>query len=349
MTYDPMTDGRLDPRVRAVLSVMPVPEPLPHFASREAMVEAAQSAEAIAGAELSKAIMDGLGGEEIAPSTGLRVETHQVISAPDGNVINILYTRPDDDATLPCVYYVHGGGMATMSCYWGNYTAFARLLAHHGVAVAMVDFRNSLMPSSVPEVAPYPAGLNDVVSGVKWVSANASLLGIDPTRLVVAGESGGGNLTLATGMKLLREGDVDLISGLYALAPFIAGEWPRAEFPSSVENEGIFISLHDAQAALLYGQDAFDAKDPLAWPSFATTSDVAGLPPVVINVNECDPLRDEGIAFYRLLTASGVPARCRQVMGTFHAVELGPSICPEITLDVVRDIAGFTQESARVS
>jgi acetyl esterase/lipase len=50
----------------------------------------------------------------------------------------------------------------------------------------------------------------------------------------------------------------------------------------------------------------------------------------IISVNECDPLRDEGIAFYRLLLASGVSARCRQMMGACHAVEILPVICPDI-------------------
>jgi acetyl esterase len=60
----------------------------------------------------------------------------------------------------------------------------------------MVDFRNCVSPLSVPEVAPFPAGLNDCVSGLKWVAASAEHLGVDPARIIVAGESGGGNLTL---------------------------------------------------------------------------------------------------------------------------------------------------------
>ena len=68
----------------------------------------------------------------------------------------------------------------------------------------MVDFRNALTPSSVDEVAPFPAGLNDCVSGLHWLVANASDLGIDAARIVIAGESGGGNLTLATGLELAR-------------------------------------------------------------------------------------------------------------------------------------------------
>ena len=88
----------------------------------------------------------------------------------------------------------------------------------------MVDFRNCLQASSAPEVEPFPAGLNDCVSGLKWVAENHSALGIDPARIIVAGESGGGNLTLALGLKLKRDGDLGLIKGLYALCPYIAGD-----------------------------------------------------------------------------------------------------------------------------
>ena len=140
--------------------------------------------------------------------------------------------------------------MASMSCYDGNYRAWARIIAAAGVAVAMVDFRNAVVPSSAPEVAPYPAGLDDCVSGVKWLVANADRLGIDAERIIVAGESGGGNLTLATGMRLLREGDVGLVSGLYALCPYILGDWPQEDCPSSVENNGILMDLHNN-----HGQD----------------------------------------------------------------------------------------------
>jgi len=114
--------------------------------------------------------------------------------------------------------------MQVMSCFDCMYNAWGWLIAGKGVAVAMVEFRNSIRPSSTPEVALYPAGLNDCVSGLRSISANATHLNIDPSRIVVAGESGGGNLTLATGMKLKREGDIGLVKGLYALCPSIAGQ-----------------------------------------------------------------------------------------------------------------------------
>jgi acetyl esterase/lipase len=125
------------------------------------------------------------------------------------------------------------------------------------------------------------------------------------------------------------------------MCPFIAGEWPHPQYPSSTENEGIIISVHNNRSAMAYGIEAFNAKNPLAWPAFAQRKDVEGLPPVVISVYECDPLRDEGIAFYRLLLGAGVSARCRQVMGTCHGIEVLPVICPDISRDTANDIANF--------
>jgi acetyl esterase/lipase len=234
--------------------------------------------------------------------------------------------------------------MAIMSCFDGMYRSWGRLIAGNGVTVVMVDFRNCISPSSAPDVAPFPAGLNDCVSGLRWVASNTAELGIDPARIVVAGESGGGNLTLATGLKLKRDGDLGLIKGLYALCPYIAGQWPTPECPSSVENEGILLNLHNNRGRMGYGIDAFNEHNPLAWPSFASVDDVSGFPPTVINVNECDPLRDEGINFYRLLLAAGVPARCRQMMGTMHGTEIFSIACPDISRDTARDIAGFVRE-----
>lgn len=106
-------------------------------------------------------------------------------------------------------------------------------------------------------------------------------------------------------------------------------------------NNGILLDLHDNRGAIGYGIEAFTGRNPLAWPSFATEKDVQGFPPTIISVNECDPLRDEGINFYRLLLRAGVPARCRQVMGTMHGTEIFTIACPEISRDTARDLAAF--------
>lgn len=340
MAYDIAADGRLDPRLKALLSGMTT-EGGSDVASREELLKEANSDEARAQAELFRGFMDMCDTEEAAPSAGLRVHTEEVTSQPDGNTIRLQVIRPDSDETLPCVYYIHGGGMASLSCYDGMYRGWGKLIAANGVAVVMVDFRNSVVPSSVPEVAPFPAGLNDCVSGLKWTVANAARLRINPDRVIVAGESGGGNLTLATGLKLKRDGDLGLIKGLYALCPYIAGQWPTPECPSSTQNNGILLDLHNNRGAMGYGIDAFTERNPLAWPSFATAADVEGFPPTVISVNECDPLRDEGVNFYRLLLAAGVPARGRMVLGTMHGTEIFTIACPEISRDTARDLAAF--------
>ena len=337
-------DPRLDPRIKMILGAFPLSASQSDVMSREELLEQANTPEALAQAEQLTAGLEMLDNEEIAPSTGLDISTKEFTSSPDGNTVKIQFIRPQSAVALPCVFYIHGGGMQSMSCYDGMYRSWGRIIAQQGVAVAMVDFRNCLHPSSAPEVAPYPAGLNDCVAGLKWVVENAEELQIDPDHIIVAGESGGGNLTLATGLKLKKENNLHLIRGLYALCPYIAGEWPQDTLPSSVENNGILLDLHDNRGRMAYGIEAFDARDPLAWPLFATEEDVAGLVPTVISVNECDPLRDEGIEFYRLLNRAGVPSRCIQVMGTSHGIEIFSAACPDISWETAASIARFCRE-----
>jgi acetyl esterase/lipase len=339
-------DPRIDPRIKAILGAAEIPPP-EDVGSREELITRMNSAEAIAGREAMKVFSDMSDTEEVAPSAGLTTSTKTFQSDPDGNSINIQFIRPDTDDILPCVYYIHGGGMAEDSCYDGIYKAWGRIIARQGVAVAMVDFRNCVVASSAPEVEPYPAGLNDCVSGLKWVLANAQELGIDTDQVIVAGESGGGNLTLAIGLRLKQDGDLGLIKGLYAMCPYIAGSWPLPENPSSIENNGLFMDLHHNHGAMGYGIEEFEKRNPLAWPGFAASEDVQGLPPTMISVNECDPLRDEGINFYRLLLASGVPAVCRQVMGTVHGFDLAALYCPEISQETARSIADFCKGTTR--
>jgi len=121
MAYDIEGDPRIDPRVKALLSLFPPADQPSDVSSREEMLEEASSDDALAGEELVKAFLEMVDDEGIAPSKGLRIVTHAVTSSPDGNLINIQYIRPDTDDVVPCVYYIHGGGMATMSCYYGNY------------------------------------------------------------------------------------------------------------------------------------------------------------------------------------------------------------------------------------
>jgi acetyl esterase/lipase len=344
MAADRITqDPRIDPRIKAIFGQFELPSALGDVADRAVLLKEASSEEAVARTAMFKDFMDMVDSEDVAPSAGLEITEHRLTSQPDGNEVNLRLIRPAGSEPPACVYYIHGGGMAALSCFDGNYRAWGRIIANEGVAVAMIDFRNSITPSSVPEVAPFPSGLDDCMSGLAWLAQNGASLGIDPSRIIVAGESGGGNLTLATGLRLKKEGRLSLIKGLFALCPYIAGSWPRPDLPSSTENNGILLDLHNNRGAMGYGIDEFERRNPLAWPLFATADDVEGLVPTVISVNECDPLRDEGVEFYRLLLRSGVPARCRQVMGTIHGTEVFPIACPDISRDTAAAIASFAR------
>ena len=338
-------DQRIDKRIRAVFGEVDFNSvTTTNATTREEILAEQETEEAVQGKAVMEMINNSPHYKEVVTDEGLVTHTKQFISSPDGNNIKIQYIRPDTDEKLPCVYYIHGGGMMISSCFDELYAAWGRCMARQGVAVAMVDFRNAMWASSAPEIAPFPAGLNDCVSGLKWIHANAEELNIDNEQIIIAGESGGGNLTIATGLKLKQDGDIGLIKGLYALCPYIAGHWPLPENPSSEENEGILLSLHTeqefSQGALIYGIDAYKNKDPLAWPSFATADDVKGLPKTYIIVNECDPLRDEGVNFYRLLREADVDAQCRQVMGSVHGTEIFLG-CIEISDETAMSIANF--------
>ncbi len=340
MARDIQGDPRLDPRVKWLLSRLPPAEPA-HVESRDQILAWAASPQALAQAAATEAASALCDTEDVAPSAGLRFSVMDVVSDPDGNTIKLQVVRPDNDETVACVYYIHGGGMSSLSSFYGNYRAWARIIAAYGVAVVLVEFRNSVQPSEVPEIAPYPGGLNDCVSGFRWVHDHAAELGVDPARVVIAGDSGGGNLAIATCLRLKRDGDLARVKGLYALCPYLNGQWPDDRFPSAVENDGIYISVLGNWGAVSYGIEAFEARDPLAWPGFAQAGDVTGFPPTVISVNECDPLRDEGVAFYRLLLAAGVNARGRELLGTMHAVDVIPPVCPEVTRSTAQDLATF--------
>ncbi len=343
MPYDVQNDDRLDPRLKAVLALIASPAP-GDVASREAMLTEASAPATIERLAAMEAAMALLDSEDAAPSAGLSFRDVEVTSEPDGNTIKLRVIRPEGDEDVACVYYIHGGGMVSGSIDDHLYRAWGRVIAAKGVAVVMVEFRNAVYANSLPEVAPFPAGLNDCVSGLRWLSANAATFHVDPRRIVVAGESGGGNLTLATAMSLKRSDELGIVKGLYAMCPYLVGAYPDERYESTTQNNGILLQTHNNRGIVGYGIEAHEEKNPIAWPDFATTGDVIGFPPTVISVNECDPLRDEGIAFYRLLLQSGVAARGRMLLGTFHGADLATAVCPEISHETARDLATFARD-----
>jgi acetyl esterase len=163
----------------------------------------------------------------------------------------------------------------------------------------------------------------------------------------VSGESGGGNLSLTVVHKANREGWLREIAGVYAQCPFISNRWLEQpdQLPSLKENDGYFMSrLHLAMFGSVYDPSCANATDPSCWAGVATDADLAGLPPHVISVNELDPLRDEGLLYYRRLLRAGVSAVGRVVAGTCHGGDLllGGAM-PDVYLASLRDVSGFAK------
>jgi len=102
------SDPRIDPRIKKEIGLMDFGS-APDVASREELLDQESTQEVRALYDAMFAMMDSRDREDIASAKGLRVNSERIVSAPDGNTINILMTRPDTTDVLPCVYYIHGG------------------------------------------------------------------------------------------------------------------------------------------------------------------------------------------------------------------------------------------------
>jgi acetyl esterase len=285
------------------------------------------------------AVFDVL-AQELAEPEGVS-SAATTITGVDGNAITLHISRPADaTGPIPAVVHLHGGGMAIGSAADLAYVRVREHLAATGLVVVGVEFRNS---SAKLGRHPYPAGLNDCASAARWVSANRDELGVN--HFIASGESGGGNLTLTLAHKAKREGWIDEIAGFYAQCPYISNRWLEHcdDLPSLAENDGYFISRE--QAALLgslYDPEGTHTADATCWAAMATDEELKGLPPHVISVNELDPLRDEGLQYYRRLLRAGVPTAGRVVAGTCHGGDLlFGSAMPEVFGASIRDVSGF--------
>jgi acetyl esterase len=280
---------------------------------------------------------------QAAPTATGVTTTTTTITGVDGNDITLYISRPDAAAgPLPGIVHLHGGGMAICSATDTAYMKMREYLAATGLVVIGVEFRNSggkLGPH------PYPAGLNDCAASVRSAYANRAELGI--SHLIVAGESGGGNLTLTVSHKAKREGWLQEIAGFYAMCPYISNRWLEdcEDLPSLTENDEYFISCQGlALLGSIYDPSNSHVKDATCWAAMATDDELTGMPPHAISVNELDPLRDEGLQYYRRLVHAGVPAVGRVVAGTCHGGDLLLAhVMPEVYDATIRDVSGFAK------
>jgi acetyl esterase len=332
-------DPRADPRMIAAFAPLGLdgaPEPVPFTADSalEELLEFCNIAEPGFDA-LGTALTSG-----VAPVEGVTSKI-ELIRGIDGNDITVFVHRPTDiHGPLPGVVHLHGGGMVFLEAAGPGYVRWRDELAATGMVVLGVEFRNG---GGKHGPHPFPAGLNDCTSALQWAWDNKAALGI--STLIVSGESGGGNLTLASTLKAKQEGRIGQIDGVYAQCPYISNAYATKlpELASLYENDDYFLNVTMLGAlAKVYDPTGDNATNPLAWPYYASVADLVGLPPHVISVNQLDPLRDEGLAYFRKLLDAGVSAVSRTVNGTCHAGDcLFRAAMPEVYLATIRDIKSF--------
>ena len=276
-----------------------------------------------------------------APVEGV-TRSVELIRGVDGHDITVFVHRPTAAAVaIPAIVHIHGGGMVLLEAAGANYVRWRDELAATGLIVFGVEFRNG---GGKHGPHPFPAGLNDCSSVLDWVAENKARLGI--SKIVVSGESGGGNLTLATTIKAKKDGRLANIDGVFAQCPYISNAYARKipALTSLFENDGYFLECNHQMAAMakVYDPSGENATNPLAWPYHASSDDLQGLPPHVISVNQLDPLRDEGLAYFRKLLDAGVSVSSRTVNGTCHAGDcLFRDAMPEVYLATIHAIKSF--------
>lgn len=214
------------------------------------------------------------------PNQRVRSDDHQIPGDRGAPEVTLRIYRPvNATGALPCIYWIHGGGM--IFCEMGFDDLDCQAYAEQvGCAVASVEYR--LAPED-----PFPAGLEDCYSGLKWLALNANVLGIDPTRIAIAGRSGGACLAAGTALWARDHGGPELAFQLL-IYPMLDD---RNQTPSLQEFDGIVSwgRSHNLSAwSAVLGEDVVGtaAVSPYAAPARAST--LAGLPPTLIQVGELE-------------------------------------------------------------
>ena len=282
---------RLHPEARAVLEIMDAQQgpPLASLSPAEARIGAAERFKAFGGEPEKLARVDDL-----------------LIPGPGGDVPARLYAS-DRGGLRPALIYFHGGGWVLGSV--DTHDPICRSLAKEsGAAVISVGYR--LAPEHK-----FPAAVEDAHAATVWVCANAERLGIDVSRIVISGDSAGGNLATVIAMRC-RDGGGPALAGQVLIYPVT--DIGLSETASYRElSEGYFLGRAEmAWFAGHYLSSPEAARNPEASPLIAT--DLSWLPPALVITAEFDPLRDEGEAYAERLREAGVPVVLTRYPGVIH-------------------------------
>ncbi len=211
----------------------------------------------------------------------------------------------------PVLVYFYGGGFTIAGIDWGGWDAsFRRRAREAGVIVVAGDY------SHAPEVR-FPAQPEQCWTVLEWAHEHAHELGGDPERLAIGGASSGGNLAAASAL-MNRDRNARPIRLQILEAPALdltMGHMDAAAVSAAVPDT--ILRKVGAQLVRQYlGRSAKTRRHPYASPLLAPS--LEGMPPAVVYTAELDPLRGDGEAYVRALTAAGVPATAVRYIGQTH-------------------------------
>jgi len=230
------------------------------------------------------------------------------IPSPAGDV-RVRIVRPQSaTGMLPVIVYMHGGGWIL-----GNAATHDRLVRElavgAGAAIAFVEYPNA------PE-AKYPTQIEQGYATAQWISRNGASKGLDASRMAIAGESVGGNMTAALALMAKQRGDVNFVqqSMYYPVTDASMNTATYDQFAT-----GYYLSRKEMEWFWdAYAPSAQQRSEITASPNQATPDQLAGLPPAYLCVDEADVLRDEGEAYAAKLRSAGVEVTTVRFDGTIH-------------------------------
>jgi acetyl esterase/lipase len=237
----------------------------------------------------------------------------RAVPGPGGDIPIRIYRPASHSGAAPLVVFAHGGGF--VFCDLDSHDALCRAMANGvGAVVVAVDYRLA------PEHR-WPAAAEDMYAVTRWAAENAGELGADAGRLVVAGDSAGGNLAAVTSVMARDRGGPGIAAQLL-IYPVIAANFETESYRAYATG---YYNNHEAMVWYWdqYVPNACDREHPYASPAQA---DPAGLPAAVVITAEFDPPRTEGDQFAQALASAGVPVVHRCYQGAIHGFMTMPNL-----------------------
>jgi acetyl esterase/lipase len=242
------------------------------------------------------------------PKPDVDVEDTTVPGGPSGSV-SVRILRPKGSAgALPALVYVHGAGWV-----FGNAHTHDRLIRElaSGVGAAVVFPNYSLSPE-----ARYPTAIEESYAVARWVAEHGGEKRLDGSRLAVAGDSVGGNMTAALTL-MAKERGSPRFAAQVLFYPVTDASFDTGSYQQFAE--GYFLR-RDAMQWFWdqYTTDPAERARITASPLRATPDQLAGLPPALVITAEADVLRDEGEAYAAKLRQAGVDVTAVRYLGIIH-------------------------------